>query len=178
MLDFQSYLFLLARQNRLAKQLGFHPCLCSGMAGLEGVLESLQDHDRFICIDDTTDGHVEQLRSGGYFTTRVCTVFILARYDYADTRQCLDRLTECRKLFRQLHSRLILDEEQLHSESLYLDVNSIRYKDLGQYTADGLTGLFFMLTLREPTDLCFHAEEWDMSIHADTFTNQFTTKFD
>ena len=40
MLDFQSYLFLLARQNRLAKQLGFHPCLCSGMAGLEGVLES------------------------------------------------------------------------------------------------------------------------------------------
>lgn len=176
--DFQDYIFRLARQNRLARQLGYHPCLCSGMTSLEGVLESLQVHDRFILVDDTTDGHVEQLRSGGYFTTRVCTVFIMARYDYGDTRQRLDRLTECRHLFRQLHSRMILDEEAPDNELAYLDVGSIRYRDLGQYTADGLTGLYFMVTLREPTDLRYRPDEWDTTVSTATFDPSFTTKFE
>ena len=71
-----------------------------------------------------------------------------------------DRLALCRELFRQMHSRFIVDEARLQSELCYLAVDEIRSRELGGQFINGCTGLYFLLALDEPTDLQFNADEW------------------
>ena len=175
--NFQEYIFRLVRQNRLAAKAGFHPCLGAGLGQMQDVLRGMQDHSCFVMLDDTTDGRTELTRAGAFFTTRVLTVFILARYDLDHSAQRLQKLKLCRQLFRQLHSRMLLDAVAFANETSFLDVRDVRYKELPGYFADGLTGLFFMITLREPTALDYKAEEWD-DTPIDTFDSTFSDKFD
>ena len=175
--DFQDYIFHLVRQNRLAVKAGFHPCLGAGMGQMQDVLRSMQDHSCFVMLDDTTDGRVELTRAGGFFTTRVLTVFILARFDFDNSAQRLQKLNMCRQLFRQLHSRMLRDSLAFRDEKVFLEAGDIRYKELPGYFADGLTGLFFMITLREPTSLTYEDSEWNET-PTDTFDATFSGKFD
>ena len=174
--DFKSYIFRLVRQNRLAAKTGFHPCLGTGLGQMQDVLRGMQDHSCFVMLDDTTDGRIELTRTGGYFTTRVLTVFVLARYNFDDSADRLQKLDLCRQIFRQLHSRMVRDADAFGDELAYLDVRDVRYKELPGFFADGLTGLFFMITLREPTSLVYDAAEWT-DTPTDTFDTTFSGKF-
>lgn len=175
--DFKEYIFRLVRQNRLAASAGFHPCLGAGLGQMQDVLRGMQNHSCFVMLDDTTDGRVEFTRASGFFTTRVFTVFILARVKFEDSHGRLQKLNLCRRLFRQLHSRMLHDALSFTDETITLDVGDVRYKELPGYFADGLTGLFFMISMREPTSLEYRGEEWS-DVPTDTFDSTFSDKFD
>ena len=68
----------------------------------------------------------------------------------------------CRQLFRQFHSRMIRDKYIYEDLDLsFLNVSKIYARELGEYFISGCTGLYFMVELTEPTDLCYKEDEWD-----------------
>lgn len=157
--DFHQYIYSMVRHNRLATAEGFTPCSCSGIGYLEGVLERLRTSRAFVCVSDVCEESTVR-RGGAWFKRRVFTVFILARYDQRRADDYQAKMVLCRELFRQMHTRFILDEARLQSELCYLAVDDIRSRELGGQFINGCTGLYFMLAIDEPTDLQFREDEW------------------
>ncbi|MBP3228206.1 MAG: hypothetical protein J6M53_05405 [Bacteroidaceae bacterium] len=157
--DFHSYLYALTEKNKLARQHGFLPCSCSGIGYLEDLLTNNRSHSAFVCLSDTTEDSTTR-KGGGWFKRRVFTVFILCRYNTRSQQDYRDKLGVCRELFRQLHSRFLIDEHDLQSDLAFLNVQDIRSRELGGQFLNGCTGLYFMLAIDEPIDLQFNKEEW------------------
>lgn len=158
--DAIGYFQELCSKNKLAKKHEFHPCTCSGIHSLQGVLQEFRYHSAFFAVDDTNDGVTEK-RSGGYFKKRTFTVFLLKSYRIDDMADRQNSLDVCRQLFRQVHSRLIRDKENLDNELVYLDTEKIFSRELGRYFINGCTGLYFMAEVSEPTNLCYDEQEWE-----------------
>lgn len=53
-----------------------------------------------------------------------------------------------------------LCREAADGSMLYLDVSDIRSNELGGQFLNGCTGLYFMLTMERPVDLCYAPSEW------------------
>lgn len=157
--DFNGYMEGLCFKNRLARALAFQPCSCSGIQYLEGMLSHLRSVANFFCVSDVSDGSTV-CRGGGYFRRRVFTVYLLMRFTTGDTMQQEQRMDTCRELFRQVHSRLLRDEARLDNELVYLNVADIRSRDLGGMFLTGCTGLYFMVSVDEPVNLCYNVDEW------------------
>ena len=187
--DFHSYLFALTEKNKLARTHAFYPCYCSGISYLEEMLSNSRNHKAFVCLTDTSEDSTTR-KSGGWFKRRVFTVFILCRYNTRSQDDYREKLGICRELFRQLHSRFLIDEHDLHlldvnrrassqpdarsasqagagnrasvnNELAYLDVENIRSRELGGQFLNGCTGLYFMLAIDEPVDLQYDKDEWN-----------------
>ena len=158
--DFHAYLHSLVEKNKLAQTAGFYPCACSGIGYLEDLLQEHRSHRAFVCVSDTSDDSTTR-HSGGWFKRRVFTVFILHRYNTRSTADYRDKLSLCRELFRQLHSRFLVDESALQNELAYLNVEDIRSRELGGQFLNGSTGLYFMLAIDEPIDLQYNGDEWE-----------------
>ena len=157
--DAIGYFKKLCLANKLAVTYEFHPCTCSGIHSLQEVLQEFRYHSAFFAVDDTNDGVTEK-RSGGYFKKRTFTVFLLKSYRIDDMDDRQKSLDVCRQLFRQIHSRLIRDKENLDNELVYLDTEKILSRELGRYFINGCTGLYFMAEVSEPTNLCYNEQEW------------------
>lgn len=157
--DFPAYMARLTRTNRLAAAHGFVPCTCSGIGALEGALERYQTAANLVCTSDVCQESTF-LHSGGWFKRRVFTVFLLARCPYADTGAQAAAMTLVRELLRQFQSAFIRDAEALTGEMLYLRADDIRSNELGAELLNGATGLYFVLSMDEPTELCYNPEEW------------------
>ena len=69
----------------------------------------------------------------------------------------------CRKIFRQFMARMIKDKsDYVYDDKLeYLNLDNVYSKELGRYSMNGVTGLYFMINNDEPTDLEYNAEEWE-----------------
>jgi len=158
--DFHNYLYELVEKNKLARQYEFYPCSCSGIGYLEEMLAGSRSHKAFVCVSDVSEDSTQR-HSGGWFKRRVFTVFILCRYNTRSQEDFREKLGVCRELFRQLHSRFIVDESALQNELAYLDVQNIRSRELGGQFLNGCTGLYFMLAIDEPIDLQYDATEWE-----------------
>ena len=157
--DFVGYIKGLTQQNRLANNHQFVPCTCSGIGYLEDVLSRLRNARAFVCVSDVCEESITR-HGGGWFKRRVFTVFLLSRYNVRDTEDYHTKMNLCRELFRQFHSRFIVDEHCLQSELTYMAVDEIRSRELGGQFLNGCTGLYFMVALDEPTDLQYNQDEW------------------
>lgn len=159
--DALAYFERIAKANRLASEKGFAVGFCSGFEGLEDALAEFRTEGNFILIDDTT---ARNTFSSGvtFFDRNVYTVFILAGYDFQDMADRKAKMELCRRLFRQLHSRMIHDQEQWEAETgvQFLDVDTIASHELGEYALNGVTGLYFMVNNTEPVDLTYNEDEW------------------
>lgn len=158
--DFEDYVSRLTQGNRLAQEHGFRFCTCSGIETLQGPLEDFCNESAFVCVDDTNDGALFTGRGGGFYKKRTCTVFIMHRYEFRDMADRSRVLAICRELFRQIMSRMIVDEADLSNELIYLDTSNVLCRELGQYFLNGCTGLYFMVDVSEPVDLKYNADEW------------------
>ena len=158
--DFHNYLYELVEKNKLARTHEFYPCSCSGISYLEEMLSNSRSHKAFVCLTDTSEDSTTR-KSGGWFKRRVFTVFILCRYNTRSQEDYREKLGVCRELFRQLHSRFLIDEHDLQNELAYLDVENIRSRELGGQFLNGCTGLYFMLAIDEPIDLQYDATAWN-----------------
>lgn len=150
----------MCRKNKLARAHNFYPCACSGINSLEGVLENFRRQSAFFAVDDTNDGVTER-RSGGFFKKRTFTVFIMKRYPLNNMEERQFALDICRQLARQVHSRMLLDREDLSNNLIYLNTDNVYSRELGEYFINGCTGLYFMIDVSEPIDLSFNADEWE-----------------
>ena len=157
--DFVGYIKNLTKQNRLANDHQFAPCTCSGIGYLEDVLSRLRNERAFVCVSDVCEESITR-HGGGWFKRRVFTVFLLSRYNVRETEDYHTKMNLCRELFRQFHSRFIVDEHRLQSELTYMAVDEIRCRELGGQFLNGCTGLYFMVALDEPTDLQYNQDEW------------------
>ena len=128
--DFVGYIKDLTKQNRLANDHQFVPCTCSGIGYLEDVLSRLRNERAFVCVSDVCEESITR-HGGGWFKRRVFTVFLLSRYNVRDTEDYHTKMNLCRELFRQFHSRFIVDEHRLQSELTYMAVDEIRSRELG-----------------------------------------------
>lgn len=158
--NIEAYFADMCTRNRLAADNGFRFCTCSGIETLQGPLDRFKRDNAFFCIDDTNDGAMFLGRGGGWYKKRTFTVFILHRYTFRDESDRAEKLGLCRRLFRQVMSRIIIDADDLQNELIYLHTDNVMSRELGQYFMNGCTGLYFMLDVSEPVDLRFDAEEW------------------
>lgn len=154
------YFTQLAKSSRLAKDNKFYPCLCSGPDSIQGVMENFRKQQNFIMVDDTTS---QQTFSNGvgYFRRDVYTIFILAHYRIDDMIDREEKLNLCRQIFRQFHSRLLHDRDELGDDRLtFLQLNNVYSSELPRYSYNGVTGLYFMIQNEEPIDICYDESEW------------------
>lgn len=155
------YFAHLADRNKLCRQHGFKTVYCSGPDNIEGIMENYRTTENFVVIDDTTDNNVHSGRPG-WFTRSVYTVWVLASVDYNDPHQRNDRMALCREIFRQFLSCMIADKAgyAYGGGMAYLALDRVYYKELGRYSFNGATGLYFMVENDVPTSLVFDAGQW------------------
>src|SRR5574344_2008656 len=122
--DFTSYMSQLTAGNKLAQQENFHFCTCSGISYLEGLLQSARTQKAFVCVSDVTDGQTLRV-SGSWRQRRVFTVFILRRFSQGNMTDYQEQLSMCRRLYHQILSRLLRDEDSLIQNLDYLDTSDI-----------------------------------------------------
>ncbi|MBP5560339.1 MAG: hypothetical protein J6X70_00850 [Muribaculaceae bacterium] len=158
--DYIAYFRGLWEQNLLAQSEEFKFCTCSGIETLQGPLQQFRTASAFFCVDDTNDGATFRGRNGGWFNKRTITVFLMHRYSIKDMASYESALGKCRMLFQQLLTRMLIDEDALSNDMVYLRTESVLSRELGQYFLNGCTGLYFMIEVAEPIDLTFDAKEW------------------
>lgn len=158
--DAIAYFKTMCQKNKLAKAHGFYPCVCSGINSLEEVLAGFKRQSAFFAVDDTNDGVTER-RSGGFFKKRTFTIFLMKRYKFNDMADRQESLDVCRQLYRQIHSRMLVDKENMNNELVYLNTENVYSRELGEYFINGCTGLYFMIDVSEPINLMYDADEWE-----------------
>lgn len=153
------YMARITAENALCREHGFRHTTCSGINYLEGMLADFRRTANFVCTADTSQCTTFE-RGGGWYERRVYTVFILSRYTFGDADSYARAMQLCREVYRQFQTRFVRDREAADGSMLYLDVADIRSNELGGQFLNGCTGLYFMLTMERPVDLCFSPSEW------------------
>lgn len=85
----------------------------------------------------------------------------MMRYRISDMAERQAALEVCRRLFRQVHSRMLVDRENLDNELVYLNTDNVYSRELGEYFISGCTGLYFMIDVSEPVSLIYDSDEWE-----------------
>ncbi|KXB86089.1 hypothetical protein HMPREF3034_00037 [Prevotella sp. DNF00663] len=159
--DIFEYIKDIGSKNKLAVNNKFKTVFCSGPESIQGVMQQFTKTANFIMVDDTT---AQNTFSAGvsFFKKDVYTVFILAGYRYDDMQDRENKLNLCRRLFRQIHSKMIFDKIQMtYDDKLeYLEVDKIYSNEIGRYAMNGVTGLYFMVQNVQPIELEYDDTEW------------------
>ena len=153
---------MLAEKNRMCREHGFKAVFASGPDNIEGIMNEFRKTQNFIVIDDTTDNNVHSNKPG-WFTKSVYTVWVLAGTTFNDHDDRAEKMDMCRRSFWQFLSKRIRDKAKLvYGEGMYdLATERIYYKELGRYSFNGATGLYFMIENDVPTNLIYNADEWE-----------------
>ena len=130
------------------------------MNSLEEVLGGFRKQSAFFAVDDTNDGVTER-RSGGFFKKRTFTIFLMKRHEFNNMADRQSALDICRQLYRQVHSKLLKDRENMNNELIYLNTDNVYSRELGEYFISGCTGLYFMIDVSEPINLMYDEGEWE-----------------
>lgn len=159
--DAFEYFERLGKENKLAVDSGFKTGQCSGIGGLQDMMAQFRKNSRFVLVDDTTSENT-YTNGVGYFRKDVYTVFIVAEYSIDDMGDRQRKLDLCRRIFRQMHSRIIHDkDEMVYGDSLeYMKVDQVFSNEFPEYFMNGVTGLYFMIENEEPVDLQYQESEW------------------
>ncbi len=158
--DYIAYFEDLWQKNKLAQTNNFKFCTCSGIESLQGPLQQFRTTNAFFCVEDTADGITFRGTNGGWFKRRTITVFLLRRFNIKMMSDYQEALSLCRDLFQQLHSRMLIDEDDLSNDMVYLRTESLLSRELGRYFLNGCTGLYFMVEVSEPVDLTYDDSLW------------------
>ena len=151
----------MTEHNKLCKEHGFKAVTASGPENLEGVMAEYRKTENFVIIDDTSDNRVF-CGKPGWFTVSTVTVWIVAATHYNDGDDRKEKMELCREIFRQFLARLISEQQVKGRQDLmFMELEQVLYKELGRYSLNGATGLYFMLDSQEPTNLVSRKDEWD-----------------
>jgi hypothetical protein len=127
---------------------------------MEEVIRNFKSGNAYFCIDDTEDGYLIQ-NNAGYMERRQYVLFILKKYPFNDMAAQHEALNECRTIYRQVVKKLIRDRRRLENDLTYLKLDRIPFYEFPGYVLTGCTGLYFMITVDIPTELCYDNDEWN-----------------
>lgn len=146
---------------KLAVDNGYKFSRVTGFEYLEDILDDIKQPG-YIAVDDTDDGVIVR-EGGGYFRKRMITIFILRRYKISDQSDRQLKLDETRLIMDKFTARLIKDsnDSEKNSELLYLDKTRFPYKEVPGYFAAGTCGVYFFVTIKEPTNLVDNPNDWN-----------------
>lgn len=151
----------MTEHNKLCKEYGFKAVTASGPENLEGVMAEYRKTENFVIIDDTSDNRVF-CGKPGWFTVSTVTVWIVAATHYNDGDDRKEKMELCREIFRQFLARLISEQQvKGRQDMMFMELEQVLYKELGRYSLNGATGLYFMLDSQEPTNLVSRKDEWE-----------------
>ncbi len=157
--DAFQYFENLSKTNKLATSGSYKFCRVTGISNMEEVITNFKKEKAYFCVDDTEDGNI--IHAGGsYWERRQYTVFLLKKYTFGNMEEQHLALNECRQIYRQIVKKLILDRSHLQNEMTYLKLDHIPFYEIPGYFISGCTGLYFMVTIDIPTDLCYDESEW------------------
>ena len=159
MIDIHQYIQNILRENRLAIDHRFHPGTCTGIEGIEDIINHWRSRQAFVLTDDIVTGETFR-RGGAWYQRQTYTIFILHRHTYGNETQRHQALTLCRTLQRQLMSRIIADAHRWQDTMAIVDLERMPTTDIGFYAAAGCTGCYFMLNIDTPTNLTLDPDEW------------------
>lgn len=158
--DAYKYFSELGEKLKIAKDNEYYPCKVTGLANMEEVINSYQKKKAYLAIDDTNDGHTFKSSGGGYFEKKQYIIFILRKYAHNNMDQQKEYLQQCRQIYRSICKRLIKDKSKLINNMIYLNTDRIPFYEIEGYGIAQCTGLYFIITVDEPTNLCYDADEW------------------
>ena len=159
--DAHKYFENICNTNKKTISGNYKFCKVTGISYMEEVIQKFQKEKAYFCIDDTEDGTIISNGGGGYFERRQYTVFLLKKYAFNNMDEQHAALEECRQIYRQIVKKLLFDRRQLVNEMTYLNVDRIPFYEVPGYFISGCSGLYFMLTVDIPTDLCYEPNEWE-----------------
>lgn len=175
--QFEAYSYFNNVQLSLNLTKDFHFARISDPASMEEVLSNFTKHKEFFCIDDTNDGTTFEA-GGGFFERRIYIVHLIKSYSLktkdAMTQQKV-ALEQCRQIYRKVVSKLIADKESNLNGLTYLNTRIPFYEYPG-YMFNGATGIYFIVSIDVPTDLCYKSADWDESALR-KMDNTFDTTF-
>ena len=160
--DDLAYFVEMGQKNRLARENNFFVGFCSGPDGMYQVMDNYRDYANFILVDDTTSGNTFGAKPG-WFDRKVYAVNIIAGYEYGNEEDYKAKLALCRRIFKQMLSRVISDMASFKygQYMMYLNLDKVYSHEFGRYSFNGATGLFFQLQNNEPLNLVYDPGEWE-----------------
>lgn len=162
--DSIAYFTKLCEENKTCRDNKFVATTCSGPDTVQGVLQKFRKASNFIMISDTVDSNTHSAGEG-FFERNVYTVWILAAYKHDDMEDREKKLNLCRYIFRQFISRMLRDKyrEAFEGQLEFLDLTRIYSSELGRWSMNGVTGLYFMMNSDEPIDVQYDESLWQKS---------------
>ena len=134
-------------------------CRLTGLNYLEDILANIKGSTAFLGVDDTDDGLTIQ-SGGGWFNRRSVVVYILKKYDLKSQTDREEKLNETRLIHKKLLAGLIKDSGTL-DDLMFLDKSRFPYHEVPGMFAAGTCGVYFILTLNEPTELIYDATDYE-----------------
>jgi hypothetical protein len=157
--DAYNYFEQICSTNKLTSAGKYKFCKVSGMSYMEEVIQKFKTEKAYFCVDDTEDGNIIQ-QGGGYVERRQYVVFLIKKFAFGKMDEQHTALDECRQIYRQIVKKLIRDRRFLENEMTYLKVDRIPFYEIPGYFISGCTGLYFMITIDIPTELCYDDNDW------------------
>lgn len=159
--DSIAYFKQLAAECRTCKDYNFVATECSGPDSIQGVMQQFRKASNFIMVSDTVDSNTHSIGEG-FFDRNVYTGWILAGYRRDDMADREAKMNICRYIFRQFLSRMLYDKsrEAYDGQMEFLDLTQVYSSELGRWSMNGVTGLYFMVTSDEPIDIQYDESLW------------------
>lgn len=160
--DDLAYFVEMGQKNRLARENNFYVGYCSGPDGMDQVMAEYRDYANFILVDDTTSGNTFGAKPG-WFDRKVYAVNVIAGYEHGNEEDYKAKLALCRRIFKQMLSRVIRDKASMKygQGMMYLNLETVYSQEFGRFVLNGATGLFFQLQNNEPLNLIYDPDEWE-----------------
>ncbi len=158
--DAFNYFSSLCNKLKRSNDNGYYPCKVTGLGNMEEVINAFKTQKAYFAIDDTNDGQTYKSPGGGYFDRKQYIVFVLRKFTYNNMEQQKEYLQECREIYKSVCKKLIKDKATLQNDMIYLNTDRIPFYEIEGYGIAGCTGLYFIVTVDEPINLCYDANEW------------------
>lgn len=146
-------------KDKLKLTKGYKFCRVTGLNYLEEILADVKGSKDYLAVDDTDDGATIEI-GGSWFNRRSVVVYILKKYDLLDQIDREVKLNEIRLIHTKILAKLIKDKRS-NDDLMYLDTTRFPYHEVPGMFAAGTCGMWFVVTLNEPTELIYDANDYD-----------------
>lgn len=133
-------------------------CRVTGLNYLEEILSNIKASS-YLGVDDTDDGATIQM-GGGWVNRRSVVVYVLKKYKFGDNKDRQEKMNEIRVVHKKLLAKLIKDSGNI-DDLMFLDKSRFPYHEVPGMFAAGTCGMWFVVTLNEPTELICDANDYD-----------------
>ena len=130
----------------------------SSLDNLSGIIANRKRNNFFVGVDDSEDGATVQGGGRGYFERRPYTIF-LCGYAGDDQDKRTETLNELRGIYRSFVTKIIKDKQQ--NPLILFDTKRIPFYEMPSAFADGIVGIYFILTVDNQINLVYDAAAWE-----------------